>query len=309
MPRLVFFMLCLLSLIWGGSYYFIKILLHDFGPITIAFLRSSFGLVTITMIMFIFRKPFQLKNIPWIAMTVMALINTAIPWAIIGFSETRLTSSMTAVLNATTPLWAVMVGILFFKSKINRYQILGMIVALIGLIVLLGLNPVSIISVDILGFICMLVASLFYAIGSHLSKRLSNGLSMYQITFGTLLCCMVASGSAALPIEQPSFSALLSVSNVAALIGLGVFGSGIAYIIFYFIVQKGSPEFATMVTYLIPATALIWGYVMLNEKIQLSLLTGLALILCGVFLASRRKHTTLNMNMRNKAKKADVPVR
>ncbi|MFT9846714.1 DMT family transporter [Aneurinibacillus sp. REN35] len=202
MPRSLFFVLISLSLIWGGSYFFIKILLEDFGPWTIAFLRSSLGLATIIMIMLISKQKMGLRRIPWIAMTIMALINTAIPWAIIGFSETRLTSSMASVLNAITPLWTVAIGVIFFKSRTNRYKLLGMAVAVLGVIALLDLNPTSIISVDLLGFVCMILASLLYAIGSHLSKRLSNGLTMYQITFGTLLCCMIGSGSMAIATNE-----------------------------------------------------------------------------------------------------------
>lgn len=289
MSRPLYLALFLLSLIWGGSFFFIKILLHDFGPWTIAFLRSSFGLVAITVIMLILRKPFELRKIPWLSMALVALLNTAVPWAIIGFSETRLTSGMASVLNATTPLWTMVVGVVFFQAVTSRLQWLGMGVAFIGLIVLLGVNTESIISVDLLGFMCMISATLCYALGAQLSKRLLSGLSMYQITFGSLLCAMLGSGGAALSVESVSFTHLASPANIGALIGLGVFGSGIAYVLFYFMVQKGSPEFATTVTYLVPASAVIWGFALLHEKIYWSLLTGLAFILGGVFLASGRR--------------------
>ncbi|WP_051250370.1 DMT family transporter [Paenibacillus harenae] len=288
MSRSLFLVLFLLSLIWGSSFYFIKILLQDFGPWTIAFLRSSFGLATIVAIMLLFRKPFAIRTIPWLPMTVMALVNTAIPWAIIGFSETRLTSGMASVLNATTPLWTVVVGMFFFQAITNRLQWLGLGIGITGLIILLGVNSSTIINVDLLGFICMIAASLCYAIGSQLSKRLLKGLTMYQITFGTLLCAMLGSGMAAFSLEPISLPHLSSPSNLAAVTGLGVFGSGIAYILFYYIVQKGSPEFATMVTYLLPASAMIWGYTLLNEDIHWRLLLGLAFILSGVFLAGRK---------------------
>jgi drug/metabolite transporter (DMT)-like permease len=284
--RSLFFVLILLSLIWGGSFFFIKILLHDFGPWTISFLRSSFGLVAVVVIMLVLRKPFEFRKIPWIQMAVMALINTAIPWTFIAFSETRLTSSMASVLNATTPLWTTIVGVVFFQAVSNRFKWLGLGIAFIGLIVLLGVNPVSIIAIDPLGFICMIAATICYAFGSQLSKRL-KGLSMYQTAFGTLLCTMIGSGSVAFSIEPTSILQHVSFTNITALIGLGIFGSGIGYILFYYLIQKGSPEFATMVTYLVPVSAIIWGYTLLNEKINWSLLIGLVFILGGVFMASK----------------------
>lgn len=289
MPRSLFLVLASLSLIWGGSYYFIKILLEAFGPWTIAFLRSGLGLAVITVIMLLSRQKFGLRQIPWVAMAIMAFINTAIPWAIIGFSETRLSTSIASVLNATTPLWAVVVGLMFFKRKSSRSQVLGMAVAVTGLIILLDLNPASIVSVDLLGFICMIIASLFYAIGSHLSKRLSENLTMFQVTFGTLLCCMLGSGSVAAVMEPIHWPGLLNPAVMAAWVGLGVFGSGMAYVLFYFLVQKGGPEYATMVTYLIPVSGIVWGYTMLQEDIRWSLIAGLLLILSGVFLAGRKQ--------------------
>lgn len=297
MPRSLFFVLILLSLIWGGSFFFIKILIHDFGPWSIAFLRSAFGLLTIAIIMLVLRKPFAFGKIPWPAMAVMALVNTAIPWALIGFSETRLTSSMASVLNATTPLWTMIVGMVFFQAVTHRQQWLGMGIAFIGLLVLVGVNPVSFISVDLLGFSCMMAATFCYAVGSQLSKRLLKGLSMYQITFGTLLCSTIGSGIVAFAVEPISFAHLASPTNIVVLIGLGIFGSGFAYILFYFMVQQGSPEFATMVTYLVPASAIIWGYTLLNEEIHWSLLTGLAFILGGVFLASKKRSPNLKVPM------------
>lgn len=288
MPRFVYFALILLSLIWGGSFYFIKVLLNDFGPWTIAFLRSGAGLIVVVLIMVAFRKPFDLRKIPWIPMAAMALINTAVPWAIIGFSETRLTSSMASILNATTPIWTIFVGMLFFKNVSTRMQWLGISIASVGLIVLLGINPESMISVDMIGFIGMLTASLCYGIGSQLSKRLLGGYSMYQITFGTLLTCMISSGSMAFATEPVSFANVISLSNIPMIIGLGAFGSGVAYILFYYIIQNGSAEFATMVTYLVPCTALIWGYSLLNEDITWNLLAGLFIVLGGVYLAGRK---------------------
>ncbi|MFS1511012.1 DMT family transporter [Chengkuizengella sp. SCS-71B] len=289
MPRILFIVLILLSLIWGGSFYFIKILLEDFGPWTIAFLRSSFGLVTIVLIMLILRKPFEFRKMSWVPLTIMALINTAIPWTFIAFSETRLSSSMASVLNATTPLWTIIVGIVFFRAATNRMQWLGIGIGLIGLIILLDIDPVHIISVDLLGFACMIAATLCYAFASQLSKRLLKGLSMYQITFCTLFIGSLGSGSVALSIESISISHLVSWTNISVLIGLGVFGSGIAYILFYYLVQKGSAEFATMVTYLIPGTAIIWGYTLLGEEVKWSLLVGLVFVLSGVFLSSKKQ--------------------
>lgn len=289
MARSLYVALILLSLIWGGSFFFIKNLLHDFGPWGIAFLRSSFGFLFISMIMLIMRKPFGLRDIRWLAAFTVGMINMAVPWTLIGFSETRLASSMASVLNATTPIWTMIVGLLFFGSVFRRIQWFGMGLALVGLLVLLGIRPGSMLSVDPVGFAFMIGATLCYAVGSQLSKRLMGGLTMYQLTFGTLLGAMLGSGILALATEGVNVAKIAEPANLLGLLGLGVFGSGVAYILFNYMVLKGSPEFATSVTYLVPATAMIWGYSFLHEPVGWSLIIGLILILSGVAIASRQR--------------------
>ncbi|RAP74613.1 DMT family transporter [Paenibacillus montanisoli] len=289
MPRLIYAALLLLSLIWGGSFYFIKVLLHDFGPWSIAFLRSFCGLVVVLLIMLIFKKPFGFRAIPWPAMFIMAMINTAFPWTLIGFSEQHLTSSMASILNATTPVWTIIVGILFFKGKSHGMQWLGIGIATIGLLILLGIRPGVLLSIDGIGLLGMMIATFCYAVGSQLSKQLSlRGCTMYQITYGTLLSSTVFSGTLAFTTESVTWPHLTSMSNIPNIIGLGMLGSGIAYILFYYMVEKGSAEFASMVTYLVPSTALVWGALLLNEPIKWNMLAGLAIILFGVFLAGRK---------------------
>jgi drug/metabolite transporter (DMT)-like permease len=294
LPRFVYVALILLSLLWGGSFYFIKMLVNDFSPWTIAFFRSLSGLLTVTVIMLVLRKPFGLRTFPWIPLTIMSIINTAIPWSLIALGETRLSSSMASILNATTPLWTIIVGLLFFRKKTHLLQWIGIGIATIGLMELLGIRPGSAMTVDMIGVVCLVGSSFFYAVGSQLSKKLLNGYTMFQITFGTLLTCAVASGIMAFSTETIPFGRLASATNLEMIFGLGVMGTGIGYILFYYIIQKGSAEFATMVTYLVPCTALIWGAVLLGEPITWSLLAGLCIILAGVFLAGRKPQSNRN---------------
>lgn len=163
MSRSLYAALLLLSLIWGGSFLFIKVLLlHHVGPWTIVFLRSSFGLIFIVLLMLLMRKPFVFRSIPWKSVILVALVNMVLPWALISFSETRIASSMASVLNATTPIWTMLVGLVFFGAIFYRMQWFGMGLAFVGIVILLGINPVSIISVDPVGFGCMLLATLLW---------------------------------------------------------------------------------------------------------------------------------------------------
>ncbi|MFD2611310.1 DMT family transporter [Paenibacillus gansuensis] len=288
MSRKLYGALVLLSLIWGGSFFFIKMLLHHFDPLTIALLRSGTGLIVISGIMVALRQPLQVTRLPWVPMIAAGLLNTTLPWALIAFSETRVTSGMASVLNATTPIWTLVTGVVLFGNPFRRTQGVGLAIATVGLLILLRVNPVSIISVDPVGFFAMVTATLCYGLSAQLSKRYLTGLSMYQTTFGTLLCGVVGSGIAAFTLEDVSFAPLASPEVWGLLFGLGALGSGVAYVLFYFMIQRGSPEFATNVTYLVPVTAILWGASLLGEELHWSLLAGLAFILGGVYIANRK---------------------
>lgn len=294
MSRSLYAALLLLSLIWGGSFLFIKVLLlHHVGPWTIVFLRSSFGLIFIVLLMLLMRKPFVFRSIPWKSVILVALVNMVLPWALISFSETRIASSMASVLNATTPIWTMLVGLVFFGAIFYRMQWFGMGLAFVGIVILLGINPVSIISVDPVGFGCMLLATLCYGFGTQLSKRFLSNLSMYQATFATLLGAMAGGGIMTAMVDRPDLSVVFSPGVLGSLIGLGVLGSGVAYILFNYMILRGSPEFASSVTYFVPVSAIVWGFLLLNEHIGWNVLTGLLLILGGVFMANQRRTAKL----------------
>ncbi|WP_217593439.1 DMT family transporter [Cohnella sp. GbtcB17] len=289
MPKVVYAALILLSLIWGGSFYFVKVLVEDFGSWGVSFLRSAFGLVAVTAIMLSMRKPFGLGGVRWPAMAFVAIVNTALPWFLIAHSETRLDSGVASILNATTPIWTIVIGVAAFRASSNRYQWLGIAVAFLGVALLLGVTPSAVSSIDAAGLLLMLSATLCYGLGSQLSKRVLTGYSMYQLTFGTLLCSTVASGIMALVAEPFPIERLTDGTNLLMLLGLGVFGSGVGYILFYYIILAASAEFATMVTYLVPCTALVWAYTLLGEHIGWNMLAGLVVILGGVYLAGRKR--------------------
>lgn len=327
--RRLYTALILLSLVWGASFMLIKVLLaHQMGPWTIASLRSLLGMLFIVLMMVLLRRPFDLKKLNWGGSLLVGIINMALPWALIAFSETRLTSSMASVLNATTPIWTMLVGLVFFGAVFGRQQWLGMGIAFAGILVLLGINSDTIIAADPIGFAVMLSATLCYAIGSQLARKLLGGMDMYQISVATLAGAWISSTLAALVLESPSIASLASLGSLqvmVSLLGLGVLGSGVAYILFNYMLMKGSPEFATSVTYLVPATAMVWGYALLGEHIGWNLLGGLVLILGGVFIANRRgsvgssgrrakegldraKQMTVHMEQRRKKKANETEV-
>lgn len=289
MPLLLYVLLGLLSLIWGASFFFIKVLLESFGPWSVTFLRCLFGVLTLLVILLIRREKIQFNQIPWKIIIVVGILNSAFPWALIAFSETRISSSMAAVLNASTPIWTLIIGLLFFRISSSIYQFIGIIIGFLGILILFDIDWSTFQMTESLAVGAMILVTLFYGISSQLSKRHLQTISVYQIAFITLTVGAITSGSAAMFFETPAWSQLGDPVVFWSLIGLGSLGSGIAYIIFFVLIQKGSAEFATLVTYLVPPFAIMWGYIFLSETLTLSLFVGLFVILLGVFISGRKK--------------------
>jgi drug/metabolite transporter (DMT)-like permease len=275
-----------LSLIWGMSFLFIKLLVVDLGVWGVVFWRCAFGAGTLLVILLVQRKLNTLRKLPLIPILFIALLNNALPWALIAVSETTISSSMASVVNATTPIWTILIGFTIFASQMKKMQWIGVGVGFFGIMVLLELNLFQLFHDNLLGVGTMLGATICYGFGAHLSKRYLQNIPIAVISFSTLAMAGVISGLMMAIIQPSGFMAVGSMDILLSLIGLGVFGSGFAYLLYYYMVKEGSAEFASLVTYLVPITAMIWGSLLLGERITPHMLFGLILIFSGVYLSS-----------------------
>lgn len=275
-----------LSLIWGMSFLFIKLLVVDLGVWGVVFWRCAFGAGTLLVMLIVQRKLNTLRKLPLIPILFIALLNNALPWALIAVSETTISSSLASVVNATTPIWTILIGFTIFGSQMKKMQWIGVGVGFLGILVLLELNLFQLFHDNLLGVGTMLGATICYGFGAHLSRRYLQNIPITVISFSTLAMAGVISGLMMAIIQPSGFMAVGSTDIILSLIGLGVFGSGFAYLLYYYMVKEGSAEFASLVTYLVPITAMIWGSLLLGEKITPHMLFGLILIFSGVYLSS-----------------------
>ncbi|MCM3616435.1 DMT family transporter [Sutcliffiella horikoshii] len=280
-----------LSLIWGMSFLFIKLLVVDLGVWGVVFWRCVFGAVTLLLLLIVQNKLKTVKRLPLLPIFFIALLNNALPWALIAVSETIISSSLASVVNATTPIWTILIGFTIFSSKMVKMQWVGVLVGFCGIIVLLELNLFQLFQNNLLGVGTMLGATMCYGFGAHISKKYLQDIPIMVISFSTLAVAGIISGVVMAIIEPSGFHSINSMDAVISLIGLGVFGSGFAYLLYYYMVKEGSAEFASLVTYLVPISAMIWGSVLLGENITPHMLIGLFLIFSGVYLSSYKTKT------------------
>ncbi|MCA1055286.1 DMT family transporter [Rossellomorea aquimaris] len=282
-----------LSLIWGMSFVFIKWLVEPAGVWGTVFLRCLAGALVLLPIFFMQRRRMGKKPLPIGKLIVVGIGNAALPWTLIALSETQINSNTASILNATTPIWTGLIGFLLFSAVLTSFQWIGILVGFFGILVLMNFEVSGIFSSDFVGVGTMILATMSYAFSSHYTKKYLVGTSVVTIsTFQLLIGAGI--GFVGMLITQPiAVGDLLSVEPLFGIIGLGCFGSGIATLLYFYIMTNGSPEFASTVTYLIPGTAMIWGFILLGEPVTHNLILGLFIIFTGVFLSSRKSKKTV----------------
>lgn len=280
--------LLILSVIWGTSFLFIKILLEAINPAAIVFGRCLFGFVTLALVAFIKREKIQLSKMPLKKLFLVGFLNNALPWLLISTGQTKISSSLASIINATTPIWTLIIGMLFFGSVLRKNQWLGIAFGFFGIFIISNFKSGEFMSGHMSGVLLMLGAAICYGAGTHLTKKYLADLSTLHISLFTLLSATLISFVFLMVTAPEAIVAFTNVNVILPFIGLGSFGSGLAYLLYYFLVKDGSPEFASLVTYLVPASAILWGAFLLEEEIHLSMLLGIIIIFAGVYITSMK---------------------
>ena len=275
----------LLSLVWGSSFVLIKEGLRSFSPYQVASLRMLFaGLVLL---------PFAIKALPQIPKDKMGLVlisgvaGNFIPAFLFCIAETQIDSSLAGILNSLTPLFTILVGISFFKVQTNITKIIGVIIGFIGLCFLFAAGKdMSMRNMSYAGLVLM--ATLFYGINVNMVGR-------YLQNIGALNIASVAFSFLVLPSAailfftgyfNNNFTNQTVIQSSLASAVLGIVGTSLASILFYYLIKKAGVIFGSLVTYGIPIVAVCWGMVY-GEKITPMQYVWMGVILLGVFIANR----------------------
>jgi drug/metabolite transporter (DMT)-like permease len=282
-------LLGLLAAIWGGSYLLIKYALDGFSPAMIVFGRTALGAAVLYAVIRIQGGTARaaLSDVRRRPATALLLGTIAIvaPFLLITFGELEVPSGLTAVLIAPAPLFvAIFAPLLDRSERIGRQQAVGLMIGLGGVALLVGVETVDRF-VELLGALGIVGAAASYALSSFMVKGTYRGIpalttSCISVGSGALLTLPVAAATA--PGHTPDLRSSL------ALVGLGVLGTAAAFVIFYRLIAEIGAGRASLVSYLIPPLSLTYGAVLLDESITGASIAGLALILAGVALASRR---------------------
>jgi drug/metabolite transporter (DMT)-like permease len=272
-------LLLALSAIWGSSFLFIKLGVDELEPAVVAFGRLLVG-VAILLPVAAARGGLGLLRPHLRTVAVLGALNNALPFWLLAFAETRIDSGLAAVIQAAAPIFTVVLAIRLDPSqRVTGLRLAGIGIGFVGVTLLVGAQTGG----QIVGALAVLGAALCYAISALVAGTRAHGLPPHhvaagQMGFGALLIAPLA--LLQLPGSAPSAKAVL------AIVALGSLGSALAYVLYFALIARTGASRAILVTYLVPAFALVYGALFLGEAVTPSALGGLVLILAGTTLAT-----------------------
>jgi drug/metabolite transporter (DMT)-like permease len=276
-------MLLALAALWGASFMFIKVAVRELTPATLIVGRLGLAAVTLALLI-----PFAVgtretlrqlrENAGWLV--VVALVNTAIPFWLLSWGETRIDSGLASIIQAAVPIFNALLAFVAFREvRVTGARLLGVAVGFVGVALLVGAQPQG----KVLGALAVVGMAFCYGVGGLLTVRYLSPARPIVVAFAsTAIAALVALpvGAAEAPQHVPSWKTIGSV------VVLGVPGTALAYLLFFGLITGAGAAYASLVTYLIPPIALAYGAIFLGERFGATAFGGLALILGGVALGT-----------------------
>jgi len=277
-------MLIALSVLWGGSFFFVELVVQELQPLTIVSLRV--GLAALALWIFVFatglRPPRSIK--PWVAFLAMGTINNVVPFTLIVWGQTHIASGLAAILNATTPLFTVIVaGVLLADEKITPIKFVGVAIGFFGAILMIGPKALSGLGADVLAQLAVLGAALSYAFAGVFGRRFkAMGIDPTITAAGQVTASSILLIPIALAFDEPMNIIALGPKSWAAIVGLAVLSTAVAYILYFRILASSGATNLLLVTFLIPVSAILLGSIVLGESLETIHFLGMALIGMGL---------------------------
>ena len=280
-----YFLLTLLALIWASAFFNIKIATYSYGPITIAFLRILFGAIPVIILCLAKNIKIEAFSKDWIWYSSIGIINLVIPFFLIAYGVQKVQSNLAAILMSSTPISATILAHFFVdKEKITLFKLIGIVLGFLGIIYLFSDN-LLITNSNFVYALMILLGSTFYVIGGILTLKISHKRNE-NVTASILIWGTIIAFPISLFLDQP-WTLSPSFESTLALIYLGVFPTGVAWLLRFAILKKNGLVFQAQVAYLIPIFGVILGYIFLNELITSKVMIALMAVVLGIYFVKK----------------------
>jgi drug/metabolite transporter (DMT)-like permease len=283
-------MLLLLSMLWGGSYFFVEIALLEWSPLLIVAVRVVIACIVIWGIVLAAGLPVPRSPLAWMAFFWMGLLNNIFPFLLIVWGQKEIESGLAAILTAAAPIFSVIVAGAWLKDEpVTRSRLLGAVVGLIGVVVLIGPSALAGLDANLLAQLAVLGAALSYAFAGVYARRFTRmNIDPIVAASGQLLMSSLIMILLVLAFETPA-QLIESSAKVWAAVGLmAVFSTALAYILYFRLLASAGATNAILVTLLIPVTAILLGALILDERLQWLHFLGMAVIGLGLSVIDGR---------------------
>lgn len=280
-------LLIILSLLWGGSFFFVEVALADIPPFTLVFLRVSLAALALLAYLKLRGESIPLNLPLWSAFLVMGLLNNVFPFGMIVWGQTHITGSVASILNATTPIFTVLVAHwLTTDEKLTLNKLLGVIIGFAGVVVMMMPTLDQGVSLKSYGQLAVLGAALSYAFAGVWGKRFKSTPPLVNAA-GMLVCATVIMLPALFLLENP-FALSPSFASWLAVGALALLSTASAYILYFRILASAGATNLLLVTFLIPVSSMLLGMGILEERVETLGFYGMAVIFAGLILIDGR---------------------
>jgi drug/metabolite transporter (DMT)-like permease len=274
--------LTLLGALWGGSFLFISVAVPALGPALLVELRVLLAAVALALCAVVVGR-FPALRSQWKEFLILGGLNAAAPFMLIAISQLNLTASLAAIMNSTTPLFAAVVATAWIGEELTMRKILGLLLGVVGVAVLVGLDPVPLNGVVLLSVGASLLAALCYALGGVYAKRTFPGVPPLAMGIGqqaTAAAILLPLAAANRPEEPPSLAVVLSV------LGLALLSTAVAYLLYFRLMASVGPTKTLTVTFLVPVFGVLFGVLLLGDPVGVGTFAGMGIILSSVALVT-----------------------
>jgi drug/metabolite transporter (DMT)-like permease len=274
--------LLLLAALWGGSFLFMRIAAPQLGPIWLIECRVLLagGILLPLLVRLDLARELRLR---WRSLLVVGCLNSALPFSLLAFASVSLPAGMTSILNGTVPIFGIAVAAIWLRERLTITRLLGSLLGFVGVVVLIGWQPIAANTSFFIAVAAGLWAALMYAIAAPYIKQTLVGTPPLVVATGSQLGAALVL-LPALPFTVPN--SLPSPQVILSVVALAGLSTSLAYMLYFRLINNVGPTRALTVTYLIPVFATLWGALFLQETITLSTVLGGGLVLVGTAIAN-----------------------
>jgi drug/metabolite transporter (DMT)-like permease len=282
--------LLLLALLWGGSFFFAKVALRELPPFTIVWIRVTLAALALNLTLIATSRGLFRRGTPWRDFFAMGFLNNVLPFSLIVWGQTQIASGLASILNATTPLFTLLVAhFLTHDEKVNSARVVALLIGLAGVALLVGPGALSSATGNLWGEIACLLAALSYAFAGIFGRRFrANGIAPLEAATGQT----TASALWLLPIvvafDEPWSLAVPSLAVFAALTAIALLSTALGYILYFRILEAAGATNLLLVTFLMPLITILMGSAFLDERLDTRQFAGMALLGAGLALVDGR---------------------